>query len=82
MLLGEAHTGQHIVLGLVHDGGELGHARADLVGYGPGSGTFEALPTLPAWTPIHNSAQLHLVLVQTLKAVSWVGRWIGNHWKS
>jgi len=35
MLPGEGHVGQHVGLGLVHDGGELGHLGADLVGNGP-----------------------------------------------
>jgi hypothetical protein len=34
MLPGESHVGQHVGLGLVHDGGELGHLGADLVGDG------------------------------------------------
>lgn len=34
MLLWETHIGEDIVLGLVHDGGELGHPRADLIGNG------------------------------------------------
>jgi hypothetical protein len=29
---GEAHVGQHVVLDLVHEGGELGHLGAELVG--------------------------------------------------
>ena len=32
MLLGEGHVGQHVGLRVVHDGGELGDLRADLVG--------------------------------------------------
>ncbi len=34
MLFGEGHVGQNIGLRLIHDGGELGHLGADLVGDG------------------------------------------------
>jgi len=34
MLLGKSHVGEHIVLGRVHDGGELGDLRPDLIGDG------------------------------------------------
>jgi hypothetical protein len=33
VLLGEAHVGEHVLLGLVEEGGELGQLRADLVGH-------------------------------------------------
>jgi len=32
MLPGECHVGQNIALGVVHDGGQLWHLGADLVG--------------------------------------------------
>ena len=32
MVLGKGHVGEHVGLGLVHEGGELGHAGAELVG--------------------------------------------------
>src|ERR1700677_3192177 len=34
MFLGEAHVGQDVVFGLVHDGSEFGHLGADLIGNG------------------------------------------------
>jgi hypothetical protein len=33
MLLGEGHVGQHVGLGMVHDGGELRHLGPDLIGH-------------------------------------------------
>lgn len=35
MLFRERHVGQHVGLGIIHDGGELRHLRQDLVGDGP-----------------------------------------------
>ena len=42
MFLGEAHIGQDVRFGLVHDGGEFGHLGADLIGNGAplGAGGF------------------------------------------
>ena len=35
MLGGEAHVGQHVRLSLVHQGGELGDLRPELIGHAP-----------------------------------------------
>ena len=44
MLGGEAHVGQHVVLALVHEGGKLGPARAELIGHVP-EGRVGSFPT-------------------------------------
>ena len=52
MLLGEAHIGQDVRFGLVHDGGELGHLGADLIGNGAPLGAGGVTTLLTSFRPL------------------------------